>query len=271
MNEIAPEWATRLQGAVRSVNWQAGATRWQVAREVSAVRYLSDHLDTSRFLPPIGGWAVDYSVVAAILDFARQRGGPVTMLELGSGSGTPWLAEIARESGGRVISVEHDATHVARTSALVQYYGLEAECTVVHAPLTDVGSWARLQDDHATPWYDLTTVVTALGNKLVDVLLVDGPPSAVGPSARRPALFALGHYLADGALVVLDDVVRVDEKDTFSDWQVAFGDRMLTVPLLDRAELFLLRTAGTPAHRILGGPQAADHDKEPPGGSSSTL
>lgn len=270
-NELEPEWATRLQGHARSVRWQAGATRWQVAREAAAVHFLSSHLQTSRFLPPIGGWSVDYSVVAAILDFVRQRDRAITVLELGSGSGTPWLATIAAQTGGRLISVEHDATHVERTRALVRYYGLEATCTVVHAPLTDETARAQPDVDDSSPWYDLGPVVTALGDDLVEVLLVDGPPSTVGPHARQPALFAVEHHLADEALVVLDDVVRDDERDTFTNWQVAFGDRMLRLPLLDRAELFLLRTSESPAQRMLGGRHAADVDEEPRGGSSDTL
>lgn len=227
----SPEWVHQLQLSAKSTRWQAGAVRWQAAREAAAVAYLSSKISNERFLPPIGGWSVDYTVVAVVLDHVLHKGKPVTIVELGTGASTPWFAAIAQQSGGNLISIEHDATFAARADRLVDYYGLGTSCTVTVAELTD--------SQDATTWYDTAFVYAAIGDQSVDVLLVDGPPNRAGRQSRRPALFALQHLLAADSLIVLDDVVRDEEKETLTDWEGAFGARMQALPVLERAAVLL--------------------------------
>lgn len=230
VNVEKPDWVDKLLATGRSTRWHASSTRWQVAREVSAVEYLSTTLGNGRFLPPIGGWSVDYSVVAAVLDAVGRMSRPVNILELGSGAGTPWFASIARKSGGCLVSVEHNPDFVSSTRTLLEHYDLADSCVVTFAALNNLADGTR--------WYDVSTVLAAIGDKPIDVLIVDGPPNEPGHKPRRPALFALQHRLAADALVVFDDLVRDEEQRTLSDWQEKFGDRLRQIPILDRAAVF---------------------------------
>ncbi|WP_161958377.1 class I SAM-dependent methyltransferase [Ornithinimicrobium cavernae] len=235
----------KLETAAQSITWHVTSARWQVAREVAAVEYLMATLGSDRFLPPIGGWSVDYSVVAAVLDGALARGGPVHSLELGSGAGTPWFASVAKLTGGQHVAVEHNPVFVARTMALLEHYELLDFCTVVEAELTPGADGAE--------WYALAPITSRVSDGSVDVLVIDGPPASVGPQARRPALALLERLLADDALVVLDDVVRAEEQQTLAAWEQEYGDRLRVLPILDRAALFRLRSAA-PSE----GPQSGD-------------
>jgi hypothetical protein len=53
----------------------------------------------------------------------------------------------------------------------------------------------------------------------IAMLLVDGPPGHTASCARDPALPLLRTRLAPGALVVLDDTNRADERRTLEHWQ----------------------------------------------------
>ena len=115
---------------------------------------------------------------------------PKTIVELGSGMSTLWLAYALESLGeGRVIALDHDEHHFAETVAEVR-----------HAPLGDAGL-----PDHDTPWYT-TSAFEDLD--AVDLLLVDGPPQATGKSARYPDMPAFLPKLAAGAFVILDDIDR---------------------------------------------------------------
>lgn len=223
--------------ASRSSRWHASAARWQVAREVAAIDYLHANLGVDRFLPPIGGWTIDYTVAAAVLDIVKHQNRAVHMLELGSGSGTPWFATMVAQVGGSLVTVEHDPEYVRRTQALVDHYGLRGTCSVVHAPL--------IPGEDGALWYDPAPILSAVQDRGVDVLIVDGPPASSGPAARRPALHHVSPLLSSDALVVLDDVARQDEQLVLAEWQSTFGDRLHLLPLVDRASIFRLSAAET--------------------------
>ncbi|MDO5503681.1 MAG: class I SAM-dependent methyltransferase [Actinomycetia bacterium] len=211
---------------------------WLTAQEVSALNFLQQALPQDRLLPPLGGWSMDYSVVAVIHDYARALSRPAVMVELGSGAGTPWLGLIAAQNGGRLLSIEHDEAFVASTSRLVQHYGLSDSNTMVHAPLTE--------REDGDPWFSISSIDEALpgflGSDLLDVLIVDGPPSGIGPYARTPALSELAAHLRHGALVVLDDTVRPEEKQIWSWWLEEFADQLEPYPLqLTNASMALWR------------------------------
>ncbi len=56
------------------------------------------------------------------------------------------------------------------------------------------------------------------------MLVIDGPPEAVGPLARYPAGPSLFPSLSVGATVFLDDAARDDEKRIIERWQREFPD-----------------------------------------------
>lgn len=224
--------------ATRGAAERARGISWLVPQEINALQFLERDLSHERLLPPLGGWAMDYSVVAVIHDFLRSLGRPAVVVELGSGVGTPWLALSVATTGGRLLSVEHDEAFVSSTSRLVAHYGLEDTSTLVHAPLEE-----RSDED---PWYSLDALGEELdaflGSDQIDLLLVDGPPGTTGPHARRPALPELHGRLGTGALVILDDTIREHERAIWQGWLEEFADQLETYPLrLTNASMALWR------------------------------
>jgi tetratricopeptide (TPR) repeat protein len=118
------------------------------------------------------------------------------VLECGSGRSTVRLAA----TGAKVVSLEHDARFAARTRKWLDESGLYAD--VRHAPIVD-------------GWYDPSAWRDLDG---IGLLLVDGPPGALSPLARAPALPLLAPRLAPGCYVILDDTHRDDEKQIVSFW-----------------------------------------------------
>jgi hypothetical protein len=65
-------------------------------------------------------------------------------------------------------------------------------------------------------WYDLDP--DRLGSGAIDLLIVDGPPNLLHPRIREPALDVFASRLAEGAVVLLDDVKRWDERRILRRW-----------------------------------------------------
>lgn len=161
-------------------------------------------------LPPTRGWAGSPDFLLALAEDVRARR-PRTVVECSSGVSTLVIARMLQRVGqGHVYSLEHDPEYAARTRALVERHGLSAWSTVVDAPLSGAGA--------PTPWYSLDRLPDA---GPIDLLVVDGPPEAVGPLARAPALDRLGPRLAARCAIVVDDADRPDETEMLRRWTLA--------------------------------------------------
>lgn len=166
-------------------------------------------------LPPTRGWAASPDLLLLLVELVRRRR-PRTIVECGSGASTIWLAYALRtfDIDGRIVSLEHETDHAGQTAEYLEAHGLDDLVDLRVAELE-----VQRFDGADRPWYaqphwkDLRDV---------DLVLVDGPPATTGSLARCPALFALAPALADGATVILDDLIRQDEKDTVELWQAAF-------------------------------------------------
>lgn len=137
------------------------------------------------------------------------------MIECGSGVSTIALARALRESGGRLHALEHDAGWAVFVVASLEREGLEANATVIDAPLRP---HPRALD--GADWYDERAVARLPGGP-VDLLLVDGPPASEPglERSRYPALGVLGDRLAEDGIVVLDDVNRPGETEVLAAWE----------------------------------------------------
>jgi predicted O-methyltransferase YrrM len=69
-------------------------------------------------------------------------------------------------------------------------------------------------------WYSADTVTAHLPD-VIDMVFVDGPPSAVQRLSRYPALPVLLPRLRSGSMVLLDDAHRPDEQEILRLWQEA--------------------------------------------------
>jgi hypothetical protein len=169
----------------------------------------------------LGDFAVD-------ADFAKvliQEVGPGirTVVECGSGMSTLLIATILEANGGegRVVSLEHDARWASRTQELLGAAGLSHRAHVVYAPLCrqrvgqELVSWFALGGHAKHRELDLP-------RGSVDLLLVDGPPTA-SPLARWPAPHVFRPHLSKDFTILLDDGRRSGERQVVNRWVTELG------------------------------------------------
>lgn len=231
----------RLERRVKRVTRQLGDVRRstvaqseQAARDAHRFRTSLDTLpsDTLRLsrvaerlvpgtssLPGLGDWAITPSTLLAVIDDIYARPGPVTILECGSGSSTLFfaLALAERGHGGLVVSLESDAAFAEETRTHLRSHGVDGIATVVDAPLVN----QVLESGEERLWYDLSGL-PELGK--IDILFVDGPVGGTSRQARYPAYPVFASRLSSGALLVLDDTDRPDEKQILRRWRTETTD-----------------------------------------------
>ena len=178
---------------------------------------LEDYMQLMRLVPmPLpmprpGTWAASEDLLLWLAGCVLEQR-PRTVVDLGSGQSSVWMAAAMRTAGyhGRVIGVDHDEAFAEGTRALARRQGVEDWLTVVHAPLRE-----QEIEGKTVRWYDLDALS---GIKGIDLLCIDGPPGQGASHARWPALPALQDRLSSGAVVVLDDMIRRDEQEILDDW-----------------------------------------------------
>ncbi len=203
-------------------------------------RLLAQIADPSVPLPALGGWAATARTVLAMVEEIQRAPGPVTILDCGSGSSTVLDALLLKQRGlgGHVYALDADAAFAEDTRGYLRAHGADEFAVVVDAPLIEVA----LADGSTVPWYDLTRLPD-IGE--VDILFVDGPIGALAEQARYPAFPLLADRLADGALVVVDDTNRRDEKEIVRRWLTEeYAGRRLTL-LRTHGRATLLRVVRT--------------------------
>ncbi|WP_265521802.1 O-methyltransferase [Oerskovia flava] len=209
VSERMDERNRRTASIVTGVRKQVDLLDGHLLTDVQALDQLRARYSPRAALPRVAGWALSPSALLYLLETIESRG-PGLVVECGSGTSTLWMSYALKESGGgRLIALEHDATYVEKTRQLLAEHGLSEWAEVRHAPLV---STPTPRGDF--PWYDVDP--SSLGP--IDLLLVDGPPQATGRHARYPAMPVLHDTLVPGALVVLDDVMRKDEREAMSYW-----------------------------------------------------
>lgn len=182
-------------------------------RKLEAVTGLYATLDLRAPLPPLGDWAIDpfmaVTIVNTILDVR-----PRLVVECGSGASTVVAGAALRKLGGRrrLLSVDHNPLYAGISRSHVLRHGLQQWAEVREAPLVD-GPYGL--------WYELSAFDTDAD---IDLLLVDGPSTEIGPDARRPALPALYDRLSHDARILVDDAVREGEQAAIASWQRDFPD-----------------------------------------------
>lgn len=117
----------------------------------------------------------------------------LSCVECGSGLSTRVLRHIL---GDRLVSLEHDEEHAARTGALI-------------APIRSFGDYA---------WYDTNGHMP----ERVGLVVCDGPP-AICPGGRYGAMPRLADRLVPGFALLLDDVNREEEKAVLKRWCREYG------------------------------------------------
>lgn len=198
---------------IRRVRHDISLLSREFLTDSQAVLQLMKEFDPIEPLPGLSGWALSPSgLVWLTRHIARTQ--PQTVVECGSGTSTLWCAMALRANGvGHLTALDHDPAFAEKTRQTLERHGLSEWATVLDAPLapqaTPRGTFA---------WYD--TYRQDFGE--IELLLVDGPPAATGPHARYPAMPLLAPYLVEGAAVVVDDMVRSDEREVVAFWLEEF-------------------------------------------------
>lgn len=133
-----------------------------------------------------------WAVLSAILVKAR----PESLLELGSGRSTTFLADYAFRFRKRFVSIEQDAAWHAKVAEDLRCMNVKGSY-VHHVPL----------DTRETPpWYDREKLAAATGDKAFDLVFVDGPQGAGrrNPEGRK----AVRRACRAARLIIVDDVHR---------------------------------------------------------------
>jgi hypothetical protein len=182
--------------------------------QLQALLALERRLVLPKALPATRGWAGSPDFLLVVLETILSRR-PTTVLECSSGVSTLVAARALQMNGkGHVYSLEHDAHHAAKTRKLLDEYGLHAWASVIDAPLVTTS--------FPSAWYSPDRLPADLDS--IDMLVVDGPPSATGALARYPALPALADRLHGNTVVLADDTEREDERATLLRWKSEFPE-----------------------------------------------
>jgi len=204
------------------------------SREVEALVQLFQGFTPRAPMPSSGDFALNPTDLLELLHLIRVRQ-PRLVVELGSGTSSVWIGYALEESGGRLISLDHDPEYAQKTRALLTAHGLAGVAEVRHAALSPLTI-----EDKTYQWYDVAELADLRG---IDLLLVDGPPEATGPDARFPALHVLEPKLAGTATIVFDDAHRHDEQAALVRWTETFAGLSRERELLGRhAVLSYVRT-----------------------------
>ena len=166
--------------------------------------------------PAPGGWALGADALAMLIREMRARDSR-TVLELGPGTSSVVIGA-ARVGPLRMIGLEHDERYVTAVAQQLAMHGIEYD--LIHAPLRSVRCRGR-----DVSWYDPAALERVPSS--LDVLIVDGPVNWDGGGNRSPAWPLLRERLRAGALVVVDDTERPDERAMVDEWLRGGGLRVL--------------------------------------------
>jgi hypothetical protein len=193
----------RVQSGVEATQREAETQFSQIQSLLALERLLA----LPQPLPPMRGWAGSPDFLLALANEIRTAR-PKVIVECSSGVSTLVAARCLQQLGaGHVWSLEHEAVFAAKTTKLLADHGLADWATVVVAPLQ--------QKSTATPWYEDRLPPEA---QPIELLVVDGPPTAVAPLARMPAFPQLKSRFAARCTILADDAARDDEQEMVRRW-----------------------------------------------------
>jgi predicted O-methyltransferase YrrM len=221
-----------LKGGTRSIQ---ESTRRLVTRDASALLSLHATLAPRGDLQPASGWAATPETILALVGEAGKLHDGDSILEIGSGISTVWLALAIHRSGKRVsiVSLEHDEHFAEVTRAALKRQEVEELVELRIAPLV-----AQSVEGRVAHWYE-PSVLDGIAD--VALLFVDGPPGSTGPSARYPAFPLARGILRDGAAIVLDDTNREDEAAIVEAWVEAAAGELVVERILEEATVLRYR------------------------------
>lgn len=210
--QLIAQQATRIDELHTADTRRNAETRYEVQvipQDVDATHQLRAMVEPRALMPSLGAWGIDARSLLTLVALV-QRERPALVLELGSGASTIWLGYVLEQLGGRIVSIEHDAEYAEVTAARIADHRLGSTVELRQADLQSVD-----EGEEEWTWY-APELFTDLRD--IDLILIDGPPKAVGDLSRYPAVPQLLDKISDDAWIVLDDARRPDEKQILRRW-----------------------------------------------------
>ena len=157
------------------------------------------------------GWSMELEYAQAILRFLRKTEGPI--LECGSGLSTIMISLLNRDRHRQLWCLEHSKDWADKVRETLHRIEVD-RVMVCHTALRSFGDYS---------WY---TVPAGLPNAF-GLVICDGPP-ADAPGGRYGLVPVLREHLATGAIVLLDDVGRDEERSILKKWSEMTNGRVAT-------------------------------------------
>jgi len=187
--------------------------RSDVIRDTAAQLALHQLLPVPAERMPLTDFSALPATVLNLVQHVRELPAFSTIVEIGSGQTTVWMALEARrrDAGLRIVTIESDAGYAATTRRILERNGVAdlVELRVVELTPMATAFGEQLWYDRSA-WEDLEEVA---------LLFVDGPVFKVGPKPRYPVFEAFRGRIAPGGLVIHDDIYRDGMAETLEAWQ----------------------------------------------------
>ena len=165
-------------------------------------------------------WSMDVKDFEGLINVLRgyRTGESVYLVELGAGVSTLVLGHLLPQlcNDGHLISIEGEESYAHQLRDQIKSYELDDVVSLHHVPYAN-------GDDGC--WFNKDSLRHILGDKRVDILLVDAPPGVLCPRARQPAIPFFLSYLKQNGTVLLHDAYRQDESDIAEEWSRYFNVR----------------------------------------------
>ncbi|MEU5641213.1 class I SAM-dependent methyltransferase [Streptomyces milbemycinicus] len=180
-------------------------------RQVEALTNLYAIIPVKHAMPQPTKWTASPDLLLFLISHIQERR-PVSILDIGSGATTVWMANALRhfEIPGKIISIDHDKNFGAVTAATLTQQGLDTYADVRIAPLVEVDIKGERRH-----WYDPKQLEDV---ENCEMAVIDGPPGFMHPLSRYPALPMLESKLSSDARIFLDDASRPDEREIVERW-----------------------------------------------------
>jgi len=137
-------------------------------------------------------------------------------VELGSGTSTLVLAYMLPRlfDHAELLAIEGEDSYRQWLQNQITKHKLNEVASLQHVPLVK-------KDDSC--WFSEDALKHILGDKKVDILIIDAPPGPLCPCARQPAIPFFLSYLKQNSVVFLHDTRRQEEAAIAEAWNRYFN------------------------------------------------
>ncbi|MDX3225321.1 class I SAM-dependent methyltransferase [Streptomyces sp. ME19-01-6] len=204
-------------------------------RQVEALTNLYGIIPVKYAMPKPTKWTASPDFLLFLVSQIQERR-PLSILDIGSGATTVWMANALHhfEIPGKIVSVDHDKNFGDATAATLKQQELSTYAQVRIAPLVEVE--VKGERWH---WYDPMQIEDV---EKCDMVVVDGPPGFLQPLSRYPALPMLESKVNSDVRIFMDDASRPDELHIverwcreYPDWSSEFIDHEKGTAVLKRS------------------------------------